>query len=150
MKHRLWLAVFVFTAYGLAAACPSNQAQDENALNAIEQSWAQALEKRDSVTIDCILAKEFQDADIDGQLHSRSEVLARVPHRGNNANRLSELQPHVHGDFGYVRGLNTVTNPQGKVLAKVRFTDIFVYRDGRWQALAGQETLTKEKEEDKK
>lgn len=148
MKHCLWLAVFVFTAYGLAAACPSNQSHDENALKAVEQSWAKALEKRDSVAIDCILTKEFQDADIDGQLHSRSEALAKVPHRANNANHLSELQPHVHGDFGYVRGLNTVTDPQGQMLAKVRFTDIFVYRDGRWQALAGQETLAKA--EDKK
>jgi hypothetical protein len=28
-----------------------------------------------------------------------------------------------------------------KSLARVRFTDIFTGRDGRWQALAGHETL---------
>jgi hypothetical protein len=28
-----------------------------------------------------------------------------------------------------------------KSMARVRFTDIFTYRDGRWQALASHETL---------
>jgi hypothetical protein len=27
------------------------------------------------------------------------------------------------------------------VKAKVRFTDVYVYREGRWLAVAGQETL---------
>ena len=31
-----------------------------------------------------------------------------------------------------------------KSLARVRVTDIFTYRDGLWQALAGQETLVSE------
>ena len=32
-------------------------------------------------------------------------------------------------------------DPNGKVLARVRFTDILVYRDGRWVAVAAQESL---------
>jgi len=43
-------------------------------------------------------------------------------------------------DFGYIRRRNTMLDPRGKVLARVRFTDIFVYRDGRWLAVAGQES----------
>jgi hypothetical protein len=26
-------------------------------------------------------------------------------------------------------------------VARVRFTDVFTYRDGRWQALVGQESM---------
>ena len=54
---------------------------------------------------------------------------------------LSDLQPHVNGDFGYIRGLATAVNAQGKVVAKVRFTDVYVYRDGRWQCVAGHESM---------
>jgi hypothetical protein len=50
----------------------------------------------------------------------------------------------VYGEVGYVRGLNTVTDGDGKILAKVRFTDIFVYRQGRWLAVAAQESLVAE------
>jgi predicted N-acetyltransferase YhbS len=44
-----------------------------------------------------------------------------------------------------VRGLNRVVNANGEVVATVRFTDVFVYRERRWQAVAGQETMVTEK-----
>jgi hypothetical protein len=34
-----------------------------------------------------------------------------------------------------------VLDSDSKVLARGRFTHIFVYRDGRWLAVAGQESL---------
>jgi hypothetical protein len=37
-----------------------------------------------------------------------------------------------------------VLDASGKEIARVRFTDVFVYRDGRWQAVAGHETLMPE------
>jgi hypothetical protein len=45
-----------------------------------------------------------------------------------------------NGDLGYIRGLTTVLDPTRQVLARVRFTDIFVYRHGRWLAVAGEES----------
>jgi hypothetical protein len=51
------------------------------------------------------------------------------------------MRAHVEGDMGFARGLNEILDSSGKIVARVRFTDIFTYRDGRWQALAGQETL---------
>jgi len=34
-----------------------------------------------------------------------------------------------------------VLDANGKILTRVRFTNIFAYRDGRWMAVAGQESL---------
>jgi ketosteroid isomerase-like protein len=125
----------------LAADCPKNQPQTEAALLALEQNWAQALGRHDAATVACMVADEFEDADVDGSLHTRSEMLAYIPHRRPGSNHLTGMRAHVEGNFGFVRGLNEVLDPSGKVVAGVRFTDIFTYRDGRWQALAGQETL---------
>ena len=127
-----------------APNCPSHQSKDGNALIQIEQSWARALEVRDAGAVGCILADEFQDADPNGQLHDRAETLAQIPHRRPGKNILSELTPHVFGDSGYIRGLATLVDGQGKTVARVRFTDIYVYRDQRWLAVAGQETLLPE------
>ena len=91
-----------------------------------------------------MVAGEFEDADVDGSLHTRAEMLAHIPQRKPGANHLTEMHAHVEGSFGFVRGLNEVLDPAGKIKARVRFTDIFAYRDGRWQALAGQETLVGE------
>jgi ketosteroid isomerase-like protein len=121
--------------------CPKDQPKDGTALIQLEQSWAKALEHYDAEAVGCILAPEFQDADPAGQLHSRAETLAAIPKRKPGANHLTELDPHVYGDFGYIRGLATLVDADGKVKAKVRFTDVYVYREGRWLAVAGQESL---------
>jgi ketosteroid isomerase-like protein len=131
----------IFAPIACWAPCPSGQAKDAAALVQIEQTWAKALEQHDAAAVGCILANEFEDADPNGALHSRAETMANVLHRRSPGNKLSDLHPHLYGDFGYVRGLNTVLDSDGKVLARGRFTDIFVYRDGRWLAVAGQESL---------
>jgi ketosteroid isomerase-like protein len=145
VRLTIWLALVMLSTAATAANCPSGQAKDGAALVKIEHTWAKALEQKDAEAVACILADDFQDAGVYGELHDREETLAHIPHRGPGSNELSEMQPHVYGDTGYVRGLNTVTDAQGHAVARVRFTDIFIYRDGRWKAVAGQETLVKEK-----
>jgi len=110
----------------------------------LEHTWADALSHKDADTVACLVADEFEDADVDGSLRTRSQMLAHIPQRKPWTNRLSEMHAHLYGDFGFVRGLNEVLDPAGKIAARVRFTDIFTYRDGRWQALAGHETLVGE------
>lgn len=141
MKHVLWLAIVFSGCLAFAADCPKNQTKDGSALIQLEQSWAEALARHDADAVGCILADDFQDVDPTGQLHDRAGTLAGVPHRKPGTNQLSELTPHVYGDFGYIRGLATLVDAQGKTVARVRFTDIYTYRDGRWLAVAGQESL---------
>jgi hypothetical protein len=128
----------------IANDCPKNQPKTEAALLELEQNWAQALNRHDADTVACIVADEFEDADVDGSLHTRTQMLAHIPLRKPGSNHLAGMRAHVEGAFGFVRGLNEVLDPSGKLVARVRFTDIFAYRDGRWQALAGQETLVGE------
>jgi ketosteroid isomerase-like protein len=127
-----------------SASCANGQAKDEATLLQLEQTWAKALEEHDANTVSCLTADEFQDAGTDGAVHDRAAVLARVPKRGPNSNHLDDMHAHLYGDVAYVRGVNQVSDPSGKLVARVRFTDIFVYREGRWQAVAGQETLMSE------
>lgn len=141
------LCLFLLGLFSLplaAARCAAPQAKDDHALIELEQAWAQALEAHDADAVACILAEEFQDADPNGALHGRTETLAQIPHRRPGKNILSELDPHRFGDFGYIRGLATLVDAQGKTVARVRFTDIYVYRDRRWLAVAGQESLLSE------
>jgi ketosteroid isomerase-like protein len=144
MKFAFWILLLSLCQFAHAINCPKDQPKDGSALPHLERTWAKALEVNDGDAVACILADEFEDADVDGSLHSRGEALARVAQRKPSHNELSEITPHIQGDFGYVRGLNTITDPKGSPVAKVRFTDIFVYRDGRWQSVAGQETLLSE------
>jgi ketosteroid isomerase-like protein len=139
MKRWLWMLMLCPLAY--AAPCPTGQAKNEDALVKMEQTWARSLEQSDAATLGCILAEEFEDAGPDGSLTDRASTLAKAAQHRSVHHELTQLHAHVQGDFGYIRGMATAVDAQGKVAARVRFTDVYAYRDGRWQCLAGHESM---------
>ncbi len=141
MKTLITVFALLISLHALAAECPKNQPKTEAALIALENSWADALSRKDADTVACMLANEFEEADVDGSLHTRAENLGKIPNRKPGVNHLYEMRAHVEGDSGFTRGLATLVDATGNVVARVRFTDVFTYRDGRWQALAGHESL---------
>jgi ketosteroid isomerase-like protein len=143
MKSVFLSAFLLATIPAWAAPCERGQAKEEKTLLRLEETWAKALERHDADAVSCWLADEFEDADLDGAVHDRKEALARIPQRRPSSNHLEDMHVRIYGDSAFVRGVNQVTDASGESLARVRFTDIFVYRDGRWQAVAGQETLVK-------
>lgn len=138
MKIVLPLLLLCSAAYG--APCPTGQMKDQAALVQIEHAWVRAAEQQDTVALGCILADEFEEADFQGSLIDRRAMLASAANRGNVHYQLLDLHAHVYGDFAYARGLGVSRSDDGKPAVKSRFTDIFVYRDGRWQCVAGHES----------
>ena len=139
MKHVLWVLILCPMAYGVP--CPAGQIKDGNALVQVEHIWAHALEQSDTAALGCILADEFEDAGPDGKLASRATTLAKAAEHRAVHHELTDLSAHVQGDFGYIRGLATAIDEQGAVKVRVRFTDVYVYREGRWQCVAGHESI---------
>ena len=138
MKQASWLILLLCPlAHGLS--CPT-QARDEDALIQVEQTWARALEQKDISALACILADEFEDANAAGALSDRSTILKRTEKNPGSHHKLSDIHAHVYGDAGYVRGLATALTADRRPKVIVRFTDVYVYRDGRWQCVAGHES----------
>jgi hypothetical protein len=105
------------------------------ALNAIEKEWARAYAHRDTVSLNCILADQFQVASSnDFEVHDKMEVLQWVANRTGSA-ELEELQVKSRGAAAAARGVYNVRR-DGQVLSRFQFTDFFLYRVGRWQAFA--------------
>jgi hypothetical protein len=131
-------------ALALFAACPSAP-KTEAAVLDTEHHWAAALEHRDRAALDCIISPDFQDTTTEGELRSRDQILGSVADtsRPRSQNKLSDMHARIFGDVAVVKGLNHVMDG-AKELAQVRFTDVFIYRDGRWQAVSGHETLVKD------
>jgi ketosteroid isomerase-like protein len=124
------------------AACPTGQLKDQAALVQIEHLWLQAVEQLDMAALGCILADEFEEADFAGALIDRPAMLATAenPGKGHPVVEFSDLHAEVYGDFAFARGLAVIRSADGKPQVRSRFTDIFVYRDGRWQCVAGHES----------
>lgn len=138
MKTAFLLLLLCSLAY--AAPCPGGQTKDEAALIQIEQSWLRAVEQHDTAALGCILANDFEEADFAGSLIDRSAMLASGANRGNVHYQFLDLHAHVYGDFAYARGVAVIATDDGRPPVNSRFTDIFVYRDGRWQCVAGHES----------
>ena len=51
----------------------------------------------------------------------------------------SEQLVDIAGDTAVIHGVNTLID-DGKVMARERFTDVFVLQNGIWLALSAQET----------
>jgi len=57
---------------------------------------------------------------------------------------LSDMNARVEGNTAVVTGINHVKGRDDKGVAfdrRVRFTDVFLKKDGRWQVIATQGTL---------
>jgi len=126
-----------------APARPRTGGRDAVELIRIEERWIDALERRDAAAVAEILDDGFLDSTYKGELRTKEEALAalRSPARADADQGLSELRARIYGETGIVTGINTVTARDHSFSVRVRFTDVFVRRAGRWKAVAAQETL---------
>ncbi|HZQ40945.1 MAG TPA: nuclear transport factor 2 family protein [Rhizomicrobium sp.] len=118
--------------------CPYEPMTRDGVL-AAERDWVDAIEQGDRVRLDCRLGSDFTDSNWQGELKSRSDAMAALAGPRPRLS-LKALGVDLLGRTAIVRGLNGQSQPDGTLRGTVRFTDIFIYREGRWQALSAQET----------
>ena len=131
----------------LLAALLMVQAQDADAraLLRLEDSWASALVKRDSVTFERLLAKGFVYTEND-QLMDRAAVIQSVASGSDTvaAAHNEEMQVHRYGPTaavvtGWLIVSGRGANGGGAFNRRYRFTDTWVKRAGKWQIVAAQD-----------
>jgi len=137
--------VFALLALAAASSRPDPCAattlplSDAGAL-AIEHVWIRAITARDSSTLACVLAPDFVDTSWRGTLRRRAAVLAALHAPIILAQRYDDWSVQRFDRTAVVRGRNTISDASGTVVARLRFTDIFRWHDGHWQAEAAEET----------
>jgi len=109
-----------------------------------EKNWASALQSRNADSLACILAPEFKDTQWNGHVATREEIIASIAKRPDTKINLSAMDVAIYGDVAVLHGVNTVTGPKGKLLVRLRFTDVFVYAGGKWKPVSAQETPLRE------
>ena len=118
---------------------------DARAILQLEDGWASALVKRDTVTFKRLLANGFVYTEND-QVMDRAAVLESVS-RGSDtveAAHNEEMQVHRYGSVtAVVTGWLVVQGrgPNGAFNRRYRFTDTWVKRNNSWQIVAAQDYL---------
>jgi len=119
-----------------AGAQPSN---DERQLHDIQQQLARAWSQKDRAYIEGVLAPEWSVTQPDGQVLARATVLGPFFDAVTfDSTIVDEVIVRLFGDTAVVRGKNVATGKfnGSPFAARIRFTDVFLKRDGRWQAVA--------------
>jgi uncharacterized protein (TIGR02246 family) len=119
---------------------------EERTLVQVEKDWMQAMYKSDAAAFDKFIAKEWIMFE-DGKATSRTQMLAGL--KGGSykteSMKIADLQPHIFENVAIVSSTVDMTgNYAGVAFSGLsRSIDLFVKRDGRWQAIRTQNSEIK-------
>jgi ketosteroid isomerase-like protein len=144
MRLLLLLLTISLGVSGVASAPPSAQARDVDFAQ-VEQQLARAWVESDRATIDRIIASDWTTIAITGHVLTRAEVMADFFRNGKSpigAMTIDDVRVRLLGEVAIVTGRTVARATGSQTDVVLRFTDIFAFRDGRWQIVASQGTRT--------
>jgi uncharacterized protein (TIGR02246 family) len=116
----------------------------EQTLMQLERDWSQASLKKDIDALNRIMADDWVNIDFQGRTLTKTQTIASLKSGlpATQAAGLGEMKVRVFGDSAIVTGSDTgkSTSKGKEVIEKYLWTDVFVRRNGRWQAVASQST----------
>lgn len=119
---------------------------DQQQLAYMEQDWNDAAKRHDADWVErnyASFASDVSSRTGEHQNKAQAVAAAKADKVIFDALELSDLSSRIEGDVAVVTGINRVRgkDAQGKAFdRRVRFTDTFIKRDGRWQVWATQGT----------
>jgi Domain of unknown function (DUF4440) len=116
------------------------EARDREALIGLENEWLN--HEHSAAELENILAPDFVHPVPSGYFLTKEQHIdytsKHLP-QGNFKKYFEQIQVRIYGDVGIVNGTVVMGDEYGKKVNKTVFTDVFAYRDGRWQAINAQE-----------
>jgi uncharacterized protein (TIGR02246 family) len=132
----LLLLVFAWPSWSLAQA-PASSAADRAALEQLNAAWLKSYETRDPTAFQRVMSPDFIGIYGDRAM-SKAQMLEGLKTRPPTKVTFEDLRIHVTGDTAVVTAISTVTlsRPEGETAARYRYADVYLRRDGNWQAVA--------------
>ncbi len=144
LRHLQCCVLAAAWAVTAAAAQRSPVESDQEVLIKLERGWNEAFYRKDIAFIENILADEFMATYDDGSRGDRSKELALVAEFNQQVESAvqDEFTVKVFRDTAVVWfTLRLVGIKQGeRSELTLRYTDVWVIRDGRWQCVSTQST----------
>jgi len=138
MSVRIAALLLLVCTTGLAA-------QAEDSVKALETRRGEALLRADTAALSRMMATEFIEVSRLGAVRTGADNLRDI---GSGVLKLTavkydSLTVRIYGDVAVLRGIadNTGMFRGFPFSGKIRYTRVFVKRDGRWQAVAMQQTV---------
>jgi ketosteroid isomerase-like protein len=133
-------------AVGSATAQSKDDSQ-QNKLLVMEHLWNEAQVNRDAGVLDAMIGDSFINTEYDGEVSDKSKFLADIkdPQFKPTSLAIQDVKVTMYADAAVIVGsYRTKGTYQGKPYEHLgRFTDTWVYAQGRWQCAASHTSLLK-------
>lgn len=134
-----FVAALLLLATACATAPQLTPADAERDVRALERRWLDMYEQRDAAAMEPILTDDFVITYPNGNMQRKADVLAglrRAAGNGKPAPRFTTESTvvHVYGDTVVLTGTVTTSRPDRSEAS--RYTDTYVWSDGRWRVAA--------------
>ena len=142
----IWLSIVVLVGpLGSRAVAQGRNEKVEHEVIKVEDERMQAFEKADAATLDRIFDDEFTFTNVNGEVHTKAELIADV--RSGNLKYTSlnhsEIRVRVYENTAILTGRSSsVYIADGKEGGRVprRYMNIYFKKNGQWRLVARQET----------
>jgi ketosteroid isomerase-like protein len=124
----------------LASRAPMS---DSALIRQAESEWAESMASNDASVLERLLADDFVETAVDGTRMFKPEVVTWYrTHQSEFAfNHLGDIWIRVSGDAAITQGTENFKKKDGTI-GKYVWTDTWVKRAGKWQALASASQAT--------
>lgn len=130
--------VLLCSSGSLTSEKPKDNSNQQQTLLELEQRWLDAEDDPDA--LESILADDFIHVLPVGFVTKKEQLnyMRSHPAPKRDARHLEDLRVRIFGAAGVVNGIVVATGADGKARRTI-FTDVFAYREGKWQAVNAQE-----------
>jgi ketosteroid isomerase-like protein len=154
MNHRIQIAI-VIVGVLLAWSCspggesattskatiqPADFTNDKATIIALEKKWAEAIVSRDMATLNEVIADDFVGTSWAGTTYSKSKAIDDLEFRVYVAEslELEGINVNVFGDTAVVTltQIEKSKYNQQDCSGRYGYADVWIKRDGRWQAVS--------------
>jgi hypothetical protein len=122
------------------ASNPRTVETDRAAIIALENDWLDHIS--DGATLNRVLAEDFVHPIPQGLFLTKQQHIdwaVKHPHPANRKAGFEKIDVRLYGDMAIANGTVSVQEGSDSKSHRTIFTDVFVYRAERWQAVNAQE-----------
>jgi ketosteroid isomerase-like protein len=139
----------IFSVFVAAALCfgQTKKPSESEALKQIERDWTDAQKNRDADKLNQIIADDWIGVGYDGNKTNKQDFINDVKSGASKLESFTfaDMDVKILGNIAIVQGGDTEKSSThgDDTSGKWVWTDVFVKRDGRWQAVRSQSAKVK-------
>ena len=146
----IMIAAITLTTSAQSMQQQSTTTQSDSAVVAkLMKEWNNSFLTNDVKTLDLIIADDYIVTNVDGSVNTKEQELApfRTTSLKFDTASLDEFTVTLYGTMAIVRGIGTwtVSRNNKSFTSHERFTDVWLKRNGQWQAVSSHSSMLKKK-----